>query len=72
MSQRAHCRACGQTFTCTSSFEHHRVGPQVPINQPMRRRCLAADELRERGWAPNAHGAWRKPAAAGTTFSRVA
>jgi hypothetical protein len=71
MSERTQCRACGLTFTRTSSFDQHRVGPQVPINQPMQRRCLSADELRAKGWAPNVRGDWRKPAPAGT-FSRVA
>lgn len=53
--QQSRCAACGLTFTHTNSFDAHRYGPYTA------RRCLTADELRERGMLPNSRGFWRKP-----------
>jgi hypothetical protein len=49
-----HCTACHETFTGTGSGDMHRVGPYAPLE----RRCLSAEEMRDRGMAANSRGHW--------------
>lgn len=67
------CRACGEDFAGISYFDKHRVGVHAyTFAEGMRhdppvedgRRCLAASELREKGWEKNAKGRWFDPAEA--------
>lgn len=55
-SDRCRCAACGLSFKSTAAFDAHRAGPF-----PDGRRCLTADELQRRGYAPDSHGFWRQP-----------
>jgi hypothetical protein len=54
-----HCSACHLTFTSVGPFDAHRRG-----------RCLSEAELRAKGYEPNEHGHWRKPAPEGTFQGR--
>jgi hypothetical protein len=66
--QQTACRTCGHLFNSTLAFDKHRVGPQVPITQPMQRRCLTPDEMIAKGMSVNARGFWITEA---RTFARV-
>jgi hypothetical protein len=58
------CTSCGEDFGSVSAFDAHRVGSYehlVSHQHPDGRRCLTADELRERGWKPDGRGRWRRP-----------
>jgi hypothetical protein len=61
------CRACGSDFTSLETFDAHRVGThEYTFNEGLKfeppvedgRRCLNADEMREKGWAPDDKGRW--------------
>lgn len=47
-----HCPECHETFTGTASGDMHRVGPYE------RRRCLGAEDMREKGMTQNSKGQW--------------
>lgn len=49
-----HCSLCHLTFTHINGFDAHRPGTGE-------RGCMDEAALRERGYAPNSHGHWRKP-----------
>lgn len=53
-----HCTECHETFTGTSSGDKHRVGDHAIFTGPTRRRCLSADEMRDKGMAQNKRGQW--------------
>jgi hypothetical protein len=53
-----HCSLCHLTFTAVGGFDFHRTGPAAD------RRCRTQAELTEKGYEPNSHGQWRKPAPA--------
>ena len=53
-----HCTACHETFTGTASGDRHRVGQHDVSTGPDRRRCLTAEEMREKGMEQNARGQW--------------
>ena len=54
------CRACGLRFNSTEAFGKHRAGVFDVAAPRYGRRCLSADELTHKGFAPNADGFWRK------------
>lgn len=53
-----HCTACHATFTGTTAGDRHRTGDHNESTGPNRRRCLTAEEMRERGMAQNDRGQW--------------
>lgn len=53
-----HCPSCHETFTGTSAGDRHRTGDHALSTGPDRRRCLSADEMRERGMRQNERGQW--------------
>lgn len=53
-----HCPVCHETFTGASSGDMHRVGDHAVFEGPERRRCLAAEEMTEKGMARNERGHW--------------
>lgn len=53
-----HCGVCHETFTGTTAGDMHRVGDHAVFEGPDRRRCLDADEMREKGMTQNARGIW--------------
>lgn len=64
------CGGCGHDFASLEVFDRHRVGVHTYTYseglkmEPMRddgRRCLAADEMAERGWRQDAKGRWTDP-----------
>ena len=60
-----HCPTCCLTFPQQLGFDRHRVGryENRAIGQVNTRRCLTADELRERGWQYDPDSdVWRLPA----------
>ena len=61
------CRSCGEDFGSVELFDRHRVGRHaftfsegLKLDPPREdgRRCLDADEMRERGWCVDARGRW--------------
>lgn len=50
--QRCQCPMCGTYFNRVSTFDRHRIGAGDE------RRCLTEEEMRKRGWQPNAAGFW--------------
>ena len=52
------CRACGLTFSTVSNFDRHRIGKYAIAAPHHGRRCLTADELREKGWRVKPSGGW--------------
>jgi len=53
------CTACGLSFKSTSAFAAHRRGDFTREAPHYGRRCLTADELTAKGYAPNERGFWR-------------
>lgn len=53
-----HCPTCHLTFTSVTGFDFHRIGSDDA------RRCRTPDELTEKGYQPDEHNRWRKPAPA--------
>ena len=53
-----HCSTCHLTFTAVGGFDFHRIGPADA------RRCRTTAELTDKGYEPNSHDQWRKPAPA--------
>lgn len=49
-----HCQMCHETFSGTRSGDKHRVGRY----EPMERRCLTPDEMRDKGMRQNSAGIW--------------
>jgi hypothetical protein len=67
---RCRCSGCGEHFNSASAFDRHRMGTYGTSRQPGARRCLAATEMRARGWLKNGAGFWvtgKRPAYAVTT-----
>lgn len=67
-----HCKGgryggCCQSFGSLTAFVKHWVGPFEP---PGQRRCLAPDEMREKGWTLDDAGVWRLPAPAVSLWGR--
>lgn len=58
---RCLCRACGLHFKSSSGFAAHRYGDFTQIPPYYGRACRTPDELRARGFEPNAAGFWRIP-----------
>jgi hypothetical protein len=65
------CAACGENFGSVDLFDRHRVGTHdYTLTEGLRmeppredgRRCLSADEMRERGWDLGLRGRWLDPA----------
>jgi len=54
------CGECGLDFSSVEAFDKHRVGR----HEPLERRCLSLEELKERGFAQDARGRWTIPARA--------
>jgi hypothetical protein len=61
------CGGCGKVFSSLSSFDMHRVGSYGdPIIEkghvigytPTARRCLSAQEMRDKGMLLNERGVW--------------
>jgi len=50
--------SCHQTFTGTTAGDMHRTGDHAIFEGTDRRRCLTADEMREKGMAQNDRGVW--------------
>lgn len=50
----SHCTVCHETFRSNYVGDRHRVGEFEPDT----RRCLTPDEMRARGWVPDARGRW--------------
>jgi hypothetical protein len=66
------CRSCDQDFASVAAFDQHRVGVHaysywegLRMDPPVEngRRCLAPEEMRERGMSENARGRWQIDAA---------
>ena len=70
---KSECAACGETFTCLSAFDMHRVGSySQPIfaqsrsgksqrvigRTPNQRRCLTEQEMLAKGMVKNGKGRW--------------
>jgi hypothetical protein len=65
------CGACREDFTSVKLFDRHRVGVHAytysegvrmdPIREDGRR-CLDAQEMRQKGWEQNEQGRWFDPA----------
>ena len=53
-----HCTVCHETFTGSTAGDMHRTGDHAVFEGPDRRRCLTADEMREKGMAQNARSQW--------------
>jgi hypothetical protein len=51
-----YCATCGEPFQSQTLFDKHRVG----TFEPMTRRCLTPDEMREKGWTHDGR-TWRGP-----------
>lgn len=64
-----HCATCHLTFTTVANFDAH-LGTSRAGSGVAGPRCRTEAELRERGYEPNAHGYWRKPAPEGTFQGR--
>jgi hypothetical protein len=53
---RCRCAACGELFNSVSVFTRHRAG--LWVDGDARRRCLAPQEMAQKGWRHNAAGFW--------------
>lgn len=53
-----HCARCHETFTGTQPGDMHRVGRHGVTDGPDRRRCLAPDEMLNKGMTRNHLGYW--------------
>ena len=67
------CCACRSDFSSVETFDAHRVcvhehtfleGLDLEPPREDGRRCLDADEMREKGWAQDDKGRWFNPARA--------
>lgn len=74
------CSGCGETFTCLSAFDMHRVGSfggpifaasrsgksqRVIGHEPSQRRCLTGPEMLAKGMVKNDKGWWLTRASEG-------
>jgi hypothetical protein len=64
------CARCSEDFGGVRLFDRHRVGVHgytelegLPMDPPREdgRRCLAVDEMAERGWCRSGRGRWVDP-----------
>lgn len=53
-----HCTVCHETFSGTTAGDRHRTGDHAVFVGPDRRRCLTADEMRDKGLEQNTKGIW--------------
>lgn len=53
-SDKCLCGVCGKYFNSARAFDRHRIGSYGVGH----RRCLTAEELRQRGFSLNATGHW--------------
>lgn len=51
---RCRCSGCGEHFHSVGAFDKHRTGTY----QPLARRCLSTDEMRDTGMVQRADGFW--------------